>query len=420
MSAHKFPAAFADLFKPARYKAFHGGRGSAKSHSFASALILRGYNEPIRWLCCREIQKSLNTSVHQLLTDKIHQYGLSNFYTITREGIRGANGTLFLFAGLRTNPDSIKSVEGLDGAWVEEAHTVSQLSLDLLLPTLRKPGSEAWFSWNRRSADDPVDRMFLGGEPPPNSVVRRVNWNDNPFFPDVLRDEMEYMKRRDPDKWRHVWEGEPIRLSSALVFRNWEEDDLDGRMPSKARRTFGADWGFSIDPTVAVEVYTWDRTLYIANEVYKIGCEIDDTPALLAGSDYRMPVRWANKHNHVGIKGIEKGPLIADGSRPETISYLKNRGFNIRKAIKGARSIEEGIEFIKSFDIAVHPRCKKVIDELSTYSYKIDKLTDEIIPELQDKDNHFMDALRYAVEAERRGITRRSIATRVQTVNLRN
>lgn len=420
MHKHQFPAAFMELFQPARYKAYYGGRGSAKSHSCAAALILRGYNERIRWLCCREIQKSLNASVHQLLTDKIYQYGLQNFYSVTREGIRGANGTLFLFAGLRTNPDSIKSIEGLDGAWVEEAHSVSQLSLDLLLPTLRKPGSEGWFTWNRRSASDPVDQLFLGGEPPPNSIVRKVNWNDNPFFPDVLRQEMEHMKQRDPDKWRHVWEGELLHLSNALVFRNWEEDDLDDKIPARARRTFGADWGFSIDPTVGLEVYTWDRTLYIANEVYKIGCEIDETPSLLAGSDTRTPPRWINTNGHRGIKGIEKGPLIADGSRPETISYLKHRGFNIRKAVKGARSIEEGVEFIKSFDIVVHPRCKKVIDELLTYSYKVDKLTDEIIPELQDKNNHFMDALRYAVEAERRGVTRRSVATRIQTVSLRN
>jgi phage terminase large subunit len=262
--------------------------------------------------------------------------------------------------------------------------------------------------------------MFLGGTPPPNSIVKKVNWNDNPFFPDVLRQEMEHMKTRDLDKWRHVWQGELLYLSNALVFRNWQEDDLDDRIPRDARRTFGADWGFSIDPTVALEVYTWGKTLYIANEVCKVGCEIDETPALLAGNDTRTPARWANPNGHKGIHGIENGPLIADGSRPETISYLNKRGFNIRKAIKGARSIEEGVSFIQSFDIYVNPRCKNVIDELCTYSYKIDKITDEVIPELQDKNNHFMDALRYAVEAERRGSRKRSIATRVQTVRLRD
>lgn len=419
MAVHAFPEAFTGLLEPARYKAYYGGRASAKSHSCATVLVSKGIERPLRWLFCREIQKSLATSVHQLLRDQIAKYGMNDFYTIGRDGIHGANGTHFLFAGLRTNPDSIKSMEGLDGAWIEEAQTVSQLSLDLLIPTLRKPGSEAWFTWNRRSVNDPVDKMFLGGPPPPNSIVKKVDWRDNPFFPEVLRSEMEFMKLRDPDKWRHIWEGEPLRLSDALVFRNWREDDLDDDIPADARRRFGADWGFSIDPTVAIEVYTWGRVLYIANEVYKVGCEIDETPSFLAGSDIYNPPRWNNRHMHAGIDGIERGPLIADGSRPETISYLKKRGFNITKAVKGARSVEEGVEFIKSFDIIVNPRCKRTIDELRTYSYEIDKLTDEIIPKLKDKDNHVIDALRYAVEAERRAKIKRGIATFASTVKLR-
>lgn len=406
----EIPEAFGELFEPARYKAFHGGRGSAKSHSFASVLVMKGAQQSLRWLFCREIQKSLATSVHQLLRDKIDAHGLSDAYRVTKDGIRGTqNDTHFLFAGLRTNPDSIKSMEGLDGAWVEEAHSISQTSLDLLTPTVRKPGSEIWFSWNRRNVSDPVDNLFLGGTPPPGSIVKQVNWRDNPFFPDVLEDEMLWMKERDRDKWLHVWEGEPLKLSEARVFKRWFEDDLDDRVPEGCAARWGSDWGFSIDPNVLIKVYRWDRTLYIAREVYKVGCEIDETPSLFAGDDDRKPPRWQNKHRHAGIPGVMSGTIIADSARPETISYLQKRGFSIRGAIKGARSIEEGVEFINSHDIVVHPSCKHTITELDTYSFKIDKQTDEILPELEDKNNHVIDALRYALEGDRRAKKRKKL-----------
>jgi phage terminase large subunit len=203
----KIPKAFRGLFKPARYKAFYGGRGSAKSHSIAAALLLTAGKIPIRVACYREIQKSIRDSSKRLLDDKIAALGYSYFFESTQNEIRGKNGSLFIFGGLRSNPEAVKSTEGLDIAWVEEAATVSQTSLDILVPTLRKPGSELWFSWNPRFATDPVDAMFRGGEPPPNSIIKRVNFDRNPFFPQVLRDEMEWDKRRDPDKYKHIWLG---------------------------------------------------------------------------------------------------------------------------------------------------------------------------------------------------------------------
>lgn len=400
----QLPEAFEPLFEPSRYKAFHGGRGGAKSHSFASALVLMGKQRPIRWLFGREIQKSIRASVKQLLDDKIAAHDLGDHYYSTERGITGRNGTEFMFAGLRSNPESVKSMEGLDGAWVEEANNVSQTSLNLLTPTVRKPNSEIWFSWNRRSTSDPVDKMFLGeGSPPPRSIVRKVGWRDNPWFPDVLKEEMAWDKQRDFDKWRHVWEGEPVQRSEARVFKNWRTDDLDHLLtdPLNVPR-FGADWGFSIDPTVLVKCYIVGRVLYFREEVYKVGCEIDETPALFAGSDIRMPERWSNPHMHPGVEESMQYPIIADSARPETISYMKNRGFNIRKSIKGAGSVEEGVEFMRSHDIVVHPNCKHVEDELLLYSYKIDPLTDEVLPALADRHNHTIDACRYAVESARR------------------
>lgn len=397
------PRAFQDLYRTGvRYKAWHGGRGSAKSHSVADYLVSSGVQRRMRFLCAREIQKSLATSVHQLLQDKIRDQGLQGAYTVTRDGIRGPHDTHFLFAGLRTNPDSVKSMEDLDGVWVEEADRCSQGSLDLLTPTMRNPKSELIFTWNRRSAKDPVDKLFLGGMPPPNSVVRQVNWRDNPFFPRVLYDEMMWLKRRDPDKWRHVWEGEPLQLSEARVFSNWRVDDMDELVGAETPR-LGADWGFSIDPTVLVECYVVGRTLYFRREAWKVGCEIDETPSLFAGSDDRDPPRWENRHGHPGLASARAGHrIVADSARPETVSYMKKRGFNIASAKKGPGSIMDGIEFMKSHDIVVHPDCKHIEDELATYCFKVDKLTDEVLPVLEDKKNHTIDAARYALEGVRK------------------
>lgn len=383
-SSVQLPEVFADLWTPARYKCFWGGRGSGKSHSVAQALVIQAAQEPKRILCAREIQRSIKDSVKRLLDDKIAASGLSSFYQSTETEIRGANGSLFVFGGLRTNADSIKSLEGIDICWVEEANTVSQASLDILIPTIRKPGSELWFTYNPRYDTDPVDAMFRGPDgPPPNSIVRRVNHEDNPWFPDVLRAELEYDRQRDPDKYAHVWLGEYSRNSEARVFRNWKVEAFD--TPADAEFRFGADWGFATDPTVLVRCFLKGRSLFVDHEAYQVGCEIDHTPALFQT-----------------IEGAKTWQITADSARPETVSYMRRQGFKIRPAIKGQGSIEDGIEFLKSFDIVVHPRCKHTADELALYSYKTDPLTGEILPVLEDKNNHVIDALRYALEALRR------------------
>jgi phage terminase large subunit len=388
------------LFKPSRYKAFYGGRGSGKSHSAATALVIQAAQQPLRILCAREIQKSIKDSVKRLIDDKIAECGLSGHFESTETEIRGRNGSLFLFAGLRTNPDSIKSMEGLDRAWVEEANRASQRSLDLLIPTLRKEGSELWFGWNPEFATDPVDAMFRGGEPPPDSIILPVNYWNNPWFPDVLRQELDFDRRRDPDKYAHVWLGKYSVRSEARVFKNWRVEQFD--TPSNAEFRFGADWGFSVDPTVLIRCFVDGRTLYVDEERWKVGCEIDETPALFAGDDQQPVRRWENPHGHIGIPGALKWKIVADSARPETVSYMQRKGFRIVPAIKGPGSLEDGVEFLKSYDIVVHPRCTHVADELTFYSYKTDPLTDEILPVLEDKQNHTIDALRYALEALRR------------------
>ena len=385
----KTPEVFEPLLGPSRYKGAWGGRGSGKSHFFAELLIERCLIGKTDAVCVREVQKSLQQSVKKLLEAKIEALGVGSQFDVQQSVIYAKNGGRIMFQGMQNHTaDSIKSLEGFDVAWVEEAQSLSQRSLDLLRPTIRKPGSELWFSWNPNRETDPVDTLLRGDKPPPDAVVVRANYRDNPWLPDVLRAELEYDQRRDPDKFAHVWLGEYQRNSEARVFKNWRIEEFDVSPEWILRQ--GADWGFSIDPSVLVQCAIVGRTLYVPYEAYRVGCEIDFLPDL-----FRT------------VPDAERWATTADSARPETISFMQRHGFpKMLAALKGAKSLEEGVEFLKSFDIVVHPRCKHLIDELTLYSYETDPLTSEVLPKLADKDNHVIDALRYACEGARRSVKR--------------
>ena len=372
---------------PARYKGAHGGRGSGKSHHFAEMMIeAHIVDQKRRSVCVREVQKSLAQSVKRLLELKIEDMNAQAYFEIQESQIKSKKGDgLIIFQGMQNHTaDSIKSLEGYDCAWVEEAQSLSQRSLDLLRPTIRKPESELWFTWNPANASDPVDHLLRGPTPPPGAVVIEVNYTDNPWFPDVLQAEMEYDKRRDPDKYAHVWMGKYLQNSNTRVFRNWRVEEFESS-PDALHR-LGADWGFAVDPTVLVRCHIVGRTLYIDYEAYAVGCEIIDTPDLF-----------------MTVPESEKWPMVADSARPETVSHMKKNGFpKILSAVKGPKSVEEGVEWLKSYDIVVHPRCVHTIDELTLYSYKTDPMTGRVLPILEDKKNHVIDALRYACEGVRR------------------
>ncbi len=304
-----FPEKLDFLFQPHRYKVAYGGRGSGKSWSFARALLIKAANEPTRVLCAREIQKSIKQSVHTLLNDQIQSLGLGAFYEVLESEIRGINGSTFSFTGLATNTvESIKSFEGCDIVWVEEAQTVSKKSWDILIPTIRKPDSELWFTWNPRNSTDPIDALLRGPNLPPSAIVKEVNFRDNPWFPDVLKAEMEYDRDRDPDKYKHVWLGSYLSNSEARVFRNWTVEEFEA--PEDATHRFGADWGFATDPTVLVRCHLIGRKLYVDYEAYMVGCEIVNTPDLF-----------------LTIPESEKWPIVADNARPETISHMKKKKY---------------------------------------------------------------------------------------------
>ncbi len=394
------PRKLAPLLRPARYKGLHGGRGSGKSHFFAELLVEEAtIRSGFRAVCVREVQKSLKQSVKLLVEDKIRSMGVAHLFEVLEAEIRTPGGGVIIFQGMQNHTaDSIKSLEGFDIAWCEEAQSLSQRSLDLLRPTIRKSGSELWFSWNPNAPDDPVDSLLRGDQPPTDAVVLEINWNDNPWLPAELRQEQEDDKRRDPDKWAHVWGGHYSLNSEARVFRNWTIEEFD--TPSDAIHRFGADWGFAVDPTVLVRSHVQGRKLFVDQEAWQVGCEIDHLPKLFDT-----------------IEGSRKFLIRADSARPETVSYMVRQGFKIIPAIKGPGSIEDGVEFLRSFDIVVHPRCAKVINELTLYAYKVDEHTGDILPVLDDKNNHTIDALRYALEELRKSGYKPAAQTNEHTWN---
>lgn len=251
------PRAFTPLLQPKRYKGAYGGRGSAKSHFFAEQLIQRCINARTRCVCIREVQNSIRESVRQLLIDKIAKFDLGPEFSVLETEIRGANGSLIVFKGMQSyNSENIKSLEGYDIAWVEEAQNLSETSLRLLRPTLRKAGSELWFSWNPRHETDAVDKFFRGGAERADAVLVAVNWHDNPWFPDVLRVEKESDYASDPEMADHVWGGNYEIVSEASYYaRLIAEAERQGRIgdfPHDPGRPVATAWDIGIDDYTAI------------------------------------------------------------------------------------------------------------------------------------------------------------------------
>jgi phage terminase large subunit len=214
----RFPKIFTRLDEPARYKVMYGGRGSAKSWTVARKLLIMGAQRKIRVLCTRELQKSIKQSVHKLLENQIEVMGLKGRYDVTGPVIRGTNGTEFIFIGVRHNTDEIRSTEGLDYCWIEEAHSLTEASWSIIDPTIRKERSEIWITYNPRFKFDHIHQYFVINKPPPDSIVMEVNYHDNPYFPEVLRKQMEHMKATDYEKYLHIWEGKLKQLADGAIF----------------------------------------------------------------------------------------------------------------------------------------------------------------------------------------------------------
>ncbi|WP_373074003.1 PBSX family phage terminase large subunit [Sulfurimonas sp.] len=382
--------------KEMRYKVAYGGRGSSKSWTVARILLLMSMNKPLRILCTREIQDSIKDSVHKLLSDQIDLLGLTGF-TVQNDVIRHSNGSEFLFKGLYTNLSKIKSFEGVDICWIEEAESISARSWEILDPTIRKPGSEIWITFNPRYEDDAIYNKFVGGENiPDNALIVKVNWQDNKHFPLVLQKQKDHMARTDPDLYLHIWEGELKKNTAEQIFHSkWIIEDFESN-PRIEHYHFGADWGFSQDPNTVNRVHVAAHEKYGPNCLY-IEYEANDRPydedERNTSSDLdQLPDLWED------VPGITRYEIFADSARPETVSYMNGKGFNVSSVSKWPGSIEDGISYIRAFDkVIIHSRCKNTIWEFKSYKYKVDSKSGQITNKIIDKFNHHIDAIRYAL-----------------------
>lgn len=384
----ELPPKLVPLFTPTRgsmrYRGAKGGRGSGKSFTFALMAAIWGYAEPLRILATRELQVSIKESFHAEVKNAIESLPwLAAHYEVGESYIRGANGTEFIFKGLRHNISSIKSMAQIDLCIIEEAEDVPESSWRDLLPTVRAPKSEIWVIWNPRLDGSPVDKRLVKSTPP-NSQIITLNHDDNPWFPPVLDAQRRYdQSSMDPALYAHIWEGAYLTNSNAQVLAGKVRVEDFTPEPDWNGPYLGADWGFAQDPTTAIKAWVAGRRLYVEHEAYKVGLEIDQTAEFIA---QRIP-------------GIEAYTIRADSARPETISYLKRHGLpRVEGVKKWPGSVMDGIAHLRSYDeIIIHPRCKETIQETRLYSYKVDKLSGDILPDIVDSNNHCIDALRYAL-----------------------
>jgi phage terminase large subunit len=295
--------------------------------------------------------------------------------------------------------DSIKSFEGVDFCWIEEAQSVSERSWEILIPTIRNDSSEIWMSFNPNEFLDPTYQRFIVNTPP-DTTVMQINFCDNPWFPEVLRKEKDYLFEVDPEAAAHIWLGECRKVSNAQVLRGrYSVEPFEPRMDLWDGPYQGADWGFANDPTVLVRCWVYERTLYIEKECWEIGTDIDMIPALFD----RMP-------------DSRKYMIRADCARPETISYMQRCGFRIQGVNKWAGSIDDGVEHLRSYEkVVIHPSCTHSADNARLYSYKIDRLTGDILPSCVDKHNDCIDSWRYALEPVIRGAIKKQARRRTNS-----
>ncbi len=387
----KFPPKLKPLFEPKRYKVLYGGRGGAKSWGIARALLIQGVQRPLRILCAREVQKSIQDSVYQLLIDQIADLKLSGFYQCTLSEVRGANGTKFIFAGLQHNVDSIKSKEGIDIVWCEEAQTITKASWDKLVPTIRKEQSEIWVSFNPELDTDETYKRFVT-QPPTNSWVEKVNWQDNPWFPEVLRQEKDDLEARDTDAYLNVWEGHCRQaLEGAIYAKELRQATADNRI---CRVPY--------DPLKPVEVFCdlgWSdsTSLWYAQ---RIGFEFR-----LLESYQNCQQPWLHYLNHIQSRGYligtvwlphdAKAKSLATGRTIHEITMAS--GF--KTEITPNVSIEDGINALRTvfkdcwFDA---DKCADGIQALRRYRYDVDPDTKQWSRKpLHDDSSHFADAARY-------------------------
>ena len=375
------------LENKARYYITYGGRGGAKSYTIALILLLRSLQSKHRILCCREVMRSIKDSTWKLLCDIIEEKNLSSFFDITRDSIKcKITGSEFIFAGIaEQGVASIKSYTNISICFIEEAQNVSERSFQILIPTIRAEDSCFYIAFNPDKKTDPVYRRFVL-DPPENSIVIKINATDNPWLPDTLLEEMRELKNRNYDLYRHVYDGECRSQSDAAIFLN--KISVKSFIPHETwSRLQGIDFGYSVDPSAGVICFydEANHDLYIYKEVYGVGIEIVDMPNWLDGLDPSLLAR----------KYITR----CDNSRPEIISHLARNNWKARACKKWVGSVLDRYEYLRSFNhIYIHPTCVNALDEFNEAVWKVDKITQDILPEIGSFADHLIDAVCYAIE----------------------
>lgn len=380
-----------DLSEHAPYRGAYGGRGSGKTRSFALAAAIKAWllaqsGQSGVVLCGREFMNSLDDSSMAEIKMAIEelpwlaaQYDCGEKYIRTRDGrIR------FVFTGLRHSLNAVKSKARVLLTWIDEAEDVSEAAWVKLLPTVqREPNAEVWVTWNPERDGSPTDERFIK-HPPVGSRIVQVNHDDNPWFPPGLEARrLEDQKRLDAGTYAWIWEGAYRQQSDAQILAGCFE--VAEFVPAKdwGGPYQGLDWGFAQDPTAAIRAWVHDDCLFIEHEAGGVGVELDATPALLRQ-----------------IPDFADYVTRADSARPESIRHVNRHGMRRVEAVKKWKgSVEDGIAHIKAYRrVIIHPRCKATIGEFRAYRYKVDRLSGDVLPTIADADNHYIDALRYALQ----------------------
>ena len=404
-----FPPKLEFLFHPARYKVAHGGRGSGKSWGFAMALLILGAQSKMRVLCTREVQKSIKDSVKRLLDDQIDRLGLGAFYTSLETEIRGVNGTEFIFAGLANHTvESIKSYEGIDVVWIEEAQTVSKKSLDILVPTIRKPDSEIWVTFNPVLDSDEVWKRFVENSPPDSAVVQ-MNYSDNPYFPDVLELERQHCKTVSPVDYENIWEGKCRSAVEGAIYATEVASAIsDGRIcpvPYNPRLKVHAVWDLGWNDSMSIIlVQRHISSILIIDYIEDDHKTLDYYAAKLNG----MPLNWGYDWlPHDGnTKDFKTGKSTAEILKQFGRKTKQTPNLTVEAGIKAARQTFAQCYFDKA-------KTTRLVECLKRYRRSVPTTTGEPGSPVHDEYSHGADAFRYlGVDADAMGNeeTRKSVS----------
>lgn len=370
----EYKALFDDNWREA---AIYGGRFSLKSHTVARYLLIRAREKKTRVACFREFQNSITESSHQLLADLIKQYELNDFEVTNNAIVNKLNGSDFIFKGLHHNEQSVKSIEGIDIAWVEEAQTVSNTSIEVLTPTVRKKDSKIIYTYNRLLEDDPVHvRLVIEGRP--NTLVLNLNYDISlkyGYMPNVIKLEMEDDKLNRPNLFRHKWLGEPSSMERK-VYRDWAFID---EIPHEARlERYGLDFGYTNDPSSLVAIYSYNGGYILDEILYQKGL--------------------TNKQIADIIKNQDNALVVADSADPKSIDEIKSYGVTIIPCVKGKDSVSQGIQYVQHQRISVTRRSVNIIKEYAGYLWMTDK-EGKMLNVPEHTWSHSMDAIRYGMDS---------------------